>query len=986
MTNEELLRTIEQAEAEGWTELDLSDRGLTELPAAIGRLMRLESLDLSGNELMELPPEFGQLTNLLELDLRTNQLTQLPPEFGQLINLSQLSLSNNQLTQLPPEFGQLVSLAELYLRCNQLIQLPPEFGQLVNLSELSLRSNHLTQLPPELGQLINLSQLYLRSNQLTQLPPEFDRLPNLSRLSLSNNQFTQLPLEIVRLSNLSKLGLIKNQLKELPSEIGQLSNLSELYLSNNQLTQLPPEIGQLQQLTVLDLENLPLTTLPTEIQRLNNLKKLDLRGTLLQIPSEFLGNDWDDLGDPANILNFYFPRETMRPLNEAKMLVLGQGSVGKTSLIKQLLHRCFDPQENKTEGIQIQHWPVPIDDREVQLNVWDFGGQEIMHATHQFFLSQRSLYLLVLDNRLEEAENRLEYWLKIVQSFGGESPIIVVGNKADQQALDLDRRGLQLKYPRIKAFVQTSCQTGAGIEALRAVITEEVGQLPHVKDELPLNWFEVKQQLEAMERDYIPYSDYEQLCREQGIENGQSQQTLIGFLHDLGVVLNFRDDPRLEETNVLNPVWVTNGVYRILNDNALMTEHKGVLARRMLDRILAADRYPRSKQLFVIDMMRKFELCFDLEPDEQFLIPDLLSKEEPDTGDWSEALAFQFHYNVLPGSVISRFMVRASELISQRTYWRSGVVLAHEGSRALVKADREERQIFIWVGGAQATRRQLLAIVRAHLAHIHGTISGLEVVEKVPLPGRPQVVVSYQYLLGLERRGERSFIPEDLGERVAVKPLLDGIVRQEERWEEGVERDRTKQERDRLSAKFLERERDLYRQQSQDWKQLASMHASRGNHIEVRGATVNMSETEKEETHFHAPVGSVGNQGTQTNVAGVVEGDQIGSQVNPAAESLTREEVLALLAQIKALIEAAEVPGEVKIAANANLQVAQKATAQEEPKKAIALATLETVAETLEAASKTAEAGKTLWEQVSPILVQVGSWLGAAAGSVLMVN
>lgn len=54
-----------------------------------------------------------------------------------------------------------------------------------------------------------------------------------------------------------------------------------------------------------------------------------------------------------------------------------------------------------------------------------------MHATHQFFLTKRSLYLLVLDARSSEEQNRLEYWLKIIGSFGGESPVIVVGNKLD---------------------------------------------------------------------------------------------------------------------------------------------------------------------------------------------------------------------------------------------------------------------------------------------------------------------------------------------------------------------------------------------------------------------------------------------------------------------------------------------------------------------------------------------------------------------------
>ena len=108
------------------------------------------------------------------------------------------------------------------------------------------------------------------------------------------------------------------------------------------------------------------------------------------------------------------------------------------------------------------------------------------------------------------------------------------------------------------------------------------------------------------------------------------------------------------------------------------------------------------------------------------------------------------------------------------------------------------------------------------------------------------------------------------------------------------------------------------------------------------------------------------------------------TQTQGAQAQPSQEEVIEMLSQIKALIEAAELPGEVKIAANANLQVAQKAAAQEEPKKEIALATLESMAETLEEASKTVEAGKTLWGQVKPILFKVAGFLGAAAGSLLL--
>ncbi|HWS99153.1 MAG TPA: COR domain-containing protein [Pyrinomonadaceae bacterium] len=466
------------------------------------------------------------------------------------------------------------------------------------------------------------------------------------------------------------------------------------------------------------------------------------------------------------------------------MLVVGQGSVGKTSLVKRLLGGKFNPRENKTEGIDIQRWEVTVDGQDVRLNVWDFGGQEIMHATHQFFLTKRSLYVLVVDARVGEEENRVEYWLKIIQSFGKDSPVIVVGNKVDQQPLDVDKRGLQGKYPNIRDFVETSCRTGMGIDELKAAIVKQVGALGHIHDPLLVSWFTVKERLERMKEDYIPYHEYTRMCREEQIADELSQSTLIGFLHDLGIVLNFRDDPRLEDTNILNPEWVTNGVYKILNSH-LLFQSKGVLERSSLTQILDPKKYPKDKHLFIMDMMRKFELCFDFEGlrDERFLIPDLLTREEPDTGEWGGALAFQYHYSVLPSSVISRFIVRMHQYISKNTLWRTGVVLRNNLNKAFVKADIEDKKIFIWVGGPADSRRRFLEVIRSNFDAIHKTIPGIAVDEKVPLPTHPDIAADYKHLLRLEIKGIYQWIPEGLEDEVDVKRLLDGIETEQSRRE-----------------------------------------------------------------------------------------------------------------------------------------------------------------------------------------------------------
>jgi internalin A len=664
----------------------------------------------------------------------------------------------------------------LDLRNNQLTTLPEAIAQLSNLTVLYLSNNQLTTLPEAIAQLSNLTVLDLRNNQLTRLPEAIAQLSHLTALGLSNNQLTRLPEAIAQLSHLRVLYLSDNQLTRLPEAIAQLSNLRELYLSNNQLTTLPEAIAQLSNLRELYLSNNQLTTLPEAIKQLSQLEKLDLRGNQLNIPAEILGSSWNSLGKPSEILTYYFSLQTeeQQPLNEAKVLLVGQGTVGKTSLVKRLINNTFDANESKTNGINIENWRLEVNQQTIRLNIWDFGGQEIMHATHQFFLTKRSLYLLVINAREDEQQNRLEYWLKIIQSFGGDSPIILVGNKIDEHPLDLDQTGLRKKYENIKDIVPISCQTGAGIENLLSIIKRELANLEGINDPLPKSWFQVKTHLEKMEKDYILYHEYEGICQSEKINEKLKQSTLMKLLHQLGIVLNFRDDFGLKGVPVLNPEWVTNGVYKILNDNLLMTEFRGMLTLQELRRILDDSKYPDDKPEFIIKMMEKFELCFPLDDKDKYLIPDLLPKEEPATGEWENVLAFEYHYNILPSSIISRFIVRMHHLADKKTWWRSGIVLKSDNNRALVKSDQEDRKIFIFISGSNSTRRNLLSGIRSQFDSIHQTIKGLEAKEKVPIPGHPGIFADYKNLLVYAEKN-LDFIPEGLTETFNARKLLNWI-------------------------------------------------------------------------------------------------------------------------------------------------------------------------------------------------------------------
>ncbi len=182
---------------------------------------------------------------------------------------------------------------------------------------------------------------------------------------------------------------------------------------------------------------------------------------------------------------------------------MGDGGAGKTSLVKQLFGETFNKKESKTDGIDIRDRKIKTTEKNILVHFWDFGGQVIMHATHQFFMSKRSLNILVLDGRKEEDA---EYWLKHIESFGGTSPILVAINKIDQHpGFDVNRKFLLEKYPSIKGFIRMSCKSGEGIKIFFRHLGRELTIIEHLKTLWAKSWFKVKKQLEKMKDDYISY-------------------------------------------------------------------------------------------------------------------------------------------------------------------------------------------------------------------------------------------------------------------------------------------------------------------------------------------------------------------------------------------------------------------------------------------------------------------------------------------------
>jgi internalin A len=538
---------------------------------------------------------------------------------------------------------------------------------------------------------------------------------------------------------------------------------------NNQLSVLPPEIVRLTSLTALDLSGNQLSVLPPEIVRLTSLTALYLHDNPgLGLPVEVLGPTYHEVNvknakpkPPTEILASYFRivGEAGEALGECKLIVVGRGGAGKTSLIKRLMGQLYDPAEAETHGITIQKLDFEGKRGHVTGRVWDFGGQVVLHSMHEFFLTARSLYLLVLGERDDMLERDAAYWLQLIRSYAGDAPVVVALNKSEGRQRHFDRETLEQTYGPILGWVSTDCSdpdaTSSGITALRQTLTAALDSdhMDSVRRKFPKKWHAIKAALENMTDSFLDYKVYQERCRVLGETDPGEQEALAGDLHDLGVALNYGRDPRLRDTTVLRPDWLANGIYAVLRANDLDERlppelnvplaPDGVITAESLARIhekaqgwqmLRAEDYPAEKRDFLLQLMDLFHLSYPLDDEgREQLVPSLLplgpppGTEEPED---PQRVRLRYEFQVVPAPLLPWFIARIFALIPNRLHWRRGAILAFDDARAKVWATQDDRYVFVTVAGPDHPRKRLLAMIRGTLHKIFREYKALSPVEQ----------------------------------------------------------------------------------------------------------------------------------------------------------------------------------------------------------------------------------------------------------------
>ena len=461
------------------------------------------------------------------------------------------------------------------------------------------------------------------------------------------------------------------------------------------------------------------------------MKYLDLRGNPISIPRDLLAPKSGEYFPSARpILDYYFriqdPKKSTQ-IYEAKILIVGEGSSGKTSLANKLINANYqlkpEVEDTSTQGIDILQWEFTGRNQQTyKVNIWDFGGQEIYHQTHQFFLTERSLYLLVADSRKEDTDHY--FWLQLIRLHGKDSPVLLMQNEKQNRTCNLNLRELRAEFEHLKTPQSINLADNRGLAEIKQTIQHSLEDLLPNGIPFPNSWLNVRYALENDGRNYISYGEYESICRLHKISDPQEMLDISDFLHRLGICLHFQKDAILRHRLILKPNWGTAAVYKIL-DNEKVKKELGQFCDADLDDIWRDPQYANMRYE-LLQLMKEFKVCYEIPHHKgNYIAPHLLQKGPPNY-DWdnNQNLILRYRYKIfMPKGILSRFIVEMHQNIENVSepnlalVWKYGVVLNRGNTRAEITERTHDREIRIRLSGSG--QRDFLTIINNEFEKIH---------------------------------------------------------------------------------------------------------------------------------------------------------------------------------------------------------------------------------------------------------------------------
>ena len=433
-------------------------------------------------------------------------------------------------------------------------------------------------------------------------------------------------------------------------------------------------------------------------------------------------------GDRALIEQWYKEHDQspddMIATNEAKVIFLGDGGVGKTYTIRRLLTDGLQEDEtdeksvaffhtDTTHGIFIEEQDTVTEENQpIKLHYWDFGGQTIMHSMHRVFLTEDTVYVIMLSGRDDRVQmEQASYWLRTVESFAPKAPILLLVNLREQDCHQLAQKTLCERFPALREnlsihdFDAKLCGPET-ILSFRRLIVDRARHLDCYIHEVPQYWETIRQRIFHQHREkgafIITQEEYLTICRDHMPENTPETvyEALLERFKILGVCFSYHRDSQKKTIpgyKVLNPEWLTNAIYLIIHKGQFNAEkHHGILTMDQIEGFLTNPKegesgskeflsgvtYEKEHCQYILTIMYQHKLAYRLNSWEVF-IPALCPIDPPvgtrpenwdDTDTDGKHIQYALEYRYLPDNVIHQLMVvwKKQHMIIEKC-WKRGM-------------------------------------------------------------------------------------------------------------------------------------------------------------------------------------------------------------------------------------------------------------------------------------------------------------------------
>lgn len=673
-----------------------------------------------------------------------------------------------------------------------------------------------------LAQLPDLIELHIHHNPIRQLP--LAHLTKLRRLAVIDTDVTELP-GLEKLTHLNWLSCMMSPIC-FPDDLRFPPLLERINLSDTAHRHLPEGLRHLKNLRFLELTDLELDTLPNWLpdlaDRFSTVWTYDpdqnsQRATVC-LSGTFVKDMKMELFDqPYEVIAAWFRDRAAQldenresPLNELKVVFLGDGGAGKSLTVARLLEGGAIPPDfdgEATPGISICHRNYTLDGQTIQVHFWDFGGQEILHSMHRMFLTQRTLYVVLLNVREDTQDSRARYWLHNIRSFADGQPVLMVLNQMDQNPnASINESGLRSAYPALTEIVRLSALKDTPEEFNRHftdALLRQISKADTLQSAFLPAWIRLKERLRNLEEHYITSDRYMELSEECGVEQSRKlRRALLEWFNDLGVSFCYQGSRKLEDYVILRPDWITNAIY-ILLYNPIPGMNNGIVPHESIFRMLSKDGerngslkrvlpgvYYRSLEVkFVLDVIRQFRLSYPVGGDHEFIPMLCVKNEKPVAQQYAldaDTLEFRIVYEYLPNNVIHRLMVGMNRELAMEHVWLTGALFRQttSGLSAVVMSEGDTLILYVRSTDLRYPAYYYLDTLRDMIDRITGelnlTVRENQVVYK---EGQLKEVFNYDMLVNSQRSG----IPMVYSNLRKGAISIDDILRQ---TDHGIDRDR----------------------------------------------------------------------------------------------------------------------------------------------------------------------------------------------------